>query len=98
MATVWIPPLLRSLTAGQDQVAVGGATIGAIIDELDACFPGLKDRLCAGGSLRPGLAAIIDSQVARGGLEQAVGPASEVHFVQAIGGGCGAAGADSKAC
>ena len=87
MATVWIPPLLRSLTGGREQVAVAGATVGQVIDELDARFPGLKDRLRAGDSLRPGLAAIVDAQVARGGLEQAVGAESEVHFVQAIGGG-----------
>ena len=87
MPTVWIPPLLRSFVGGREQVSVGGATIGSVIDQLDASYPGLKDRLCSGNSLRPGLAAVVDAQVARGGLEQAVGEASEIHFVQAIGGG-----------
>lgn len=87
MAQVWIPPLLRSLTGGQDQTSAQGSDVGDVIADLETRFPGLRARLCDGDSLRPGLAAVVDGQVARRGLLEPVGPGSEVHFIPAIGGG-----------
>ena len=87
MATVWIPSLVRDMTAGQELVTVTGATLGEVIDQLDLRFPGIKSRLCAGDNLKTGLAAVIDSEVSRLGLLQPVGNQSEVHFLPAIGGG-----------
>lgn len=87
MPTVWIPPLLRSLTAGQESVQVAGATLRETIDALDARFPGIKARLCQGDAMRPGLSVVIDGQVSRGGLSEAVQENSEVHFIPAIAGG-----------
>jgi len=87
MSVVWIPALLRPLTAGQDRVAATGHTLAHIIDDLEARYPGLRDRLCETMNLRAGLAAVIDGNVARHGLDEPVGEASEVHFVHAIGGG-----------
>jgi molybdopterin synthase sulfur carrier subunit len=78
---------MRDLTAGRETVTVPGARLGEVIDALDALYPGVKGRLCEGGSLRPGMAAVVDTEVARLGLRQAVGPDSEVHFLPAIGGG-----------
>lgn len=87
MATVWIPSLLRGLTLGQETVEVEGATVGAVIDALESRYPGVRARLCAGDNLRPGLAVAVDTQLARLGLAQPVGPRSEVHFLPAIAGG-----------
>lgn len=87
MPVVWIPAQLRSLTGGQQTVTVAGATVAEVIDALDQVFPGIKDRLCGEDGLRPGLAAVVDTQVARLGLFQPVAENSEVHFVPAIGGG-----------
>jgi sulfur-carrier protein len=87
MPVVWIPALLRPLTAGQERVAATGATLADIIADLDERYPGLRDRLCDGSRLRPGLAAVIDGDVARAGLDESIGGATEVHFVHAIGGG-----------
>jgi molybdopterin synthase sulfur carrier subunit len=87
MPTVWIPALLRPLTRQQESVQVSGATLAEVIDALDRQFPGVKDRLCQGGELRPGLAVVVDTQVIRTGLSQAVDEKSEVHFVPAIAGG-----------
>ncbi len=87
MATVWIPSLLRDLTGGRETVTVPGASVRQVIDELDRLHPGVRDRLCDGDALRPGLAVIVDSEVARLGLLQPVGPDSEVHFLPAIAGG-----------
>jgi molybdopterin synthase sulfur carrier subunit len=87
VARVWIPPLVRDLTAGQQVVTVPGARVDEVIGELDRLFPGIKDRLCDGDALRPGLAVVVDTGVARHGLREPVGPDSEVHFLPAIGGG-----------
>ncbi len=87
MPVVWIPALLRSLTAGHDRVSAEGNTLADLIADLDVRHPGLRDRLCDGANLRPGLAVVIDGDVARLGLDQPVADATEVHFVRAIGGG-----------
>ncbi len=87
MALVWIPPLLRDLTGAQETATAPGATVGQVIDALEQQFPGVRDRLCPGGALRPGLAVIVDGQAGRFGLLEAVGPESEIHLLPAIGGG-----------
>jgi molybdopterin synthase sulfur carrier subunit len=87
MARVWIPSLLRDLTGGQDQVDVAATKVREIVAELERRFPGVQARLCAGDSLRPGIAVIVDSQATQLGLMQSVGPNSEVHFLPALSGG-----------
>ena len=87
MPTVWIPALMRHLTGERESVQVSGATLREVIDALERQFPGIKARLCQDDHLRPGLAAVIDGQVARGGLSEAVLDHSEVHFIPAIAGG-----------
>ncbi len=87
MARVWIPPLLRDLTGGQEIVTAPGSRVSQIIEELDRRFPGIEARLCDGGALRPGLVVVVDTAIAALGLLQPVGRDSEVHFLPAIGGG-----------
>jgi molybdopterin synthase sulfur carrier subunit len=87
MATVWIPSLLRQLTGGRERVPVAGSTVGQLIEQLDAMYPGLGARLSDGDTLRPGLAVVVDGQVATLGQAQPVAQNSEVHFLPAIGGG-----------
>jgi molybdopterin synthase sulfur carrier subunit len=87
MATVWIPPLLRDLTAGKETVTVAGTTVLQIIEALDRDFPGIKARLSDANGLRPGIAVAVDTEVARLGVLQPVGEKSEVHFLPSVGGG-----------
>jgi molybdopterin synthase sulfur carrier subunit len=87
MPIVWIPALLREVTGGQETVQVPGKTVAEVIDALEWLHPGVRERLCAGETLRPGMAVIVDTEVARLGLFQPVGEHSEVHFLPAIGGG-----------
>jgi molybdopterin synthase sulfur carrier subunit len=87
MARVWIPSLLRDLTNGQEQIDVPGQSVRRIIEELERRYPGLQARLCTGDSLRAGVAAVVDSQVAPLGLMQPVREDSEVHFLPALSGG-----------
>ncbi|MGF1466036.1 MAG: MoaD family protein [Sandaracinaceae bacterium] len=50
--TVRIPAPYRVLTGGLDEVEAQGATVGAVIDDLDRTYPGLKDRLCDADGVR----------------------------------------------
>jgi molybdopterin converting factor small subunit len=43
---VRIPTPLRTLTQGKDEIETAPGTVRAILDDLEARFPGLRDRLC----------------------------------------------------
>jgi sulfur-carrier protein len=85
--TVWIPALLRGLTGGRETVRVDGATVRQVIQALDRLYPGIQDRLCDQGGLRPGIAVAVDTQLAPLGLLQPVREGGEVHFLPAVSGG-----------
>lgn len=88
MATVWIPGLMRDLTGGRQQVAVPGESLGQVIANLEAAYPGFAARLCSPeGALLPHIAVAVDGEEAILGLRSPVGPTSEVHFLPAIAGG-----------
>jgi molybdopterin synthase sulfur carrier subunit len=84
---VWIPPLLRELTGGQETVSVPGATVRQAIEHLEETYPGIRARLCDGDRLRASLSVVVDGRVSRRGLGQPLDEASEVHFVPAVSGG-----------
>ena len=48
---VRIPTILRSYTGGEKAVEGSGDTIGALLIDLDARHPGLRDRLIKDGAL-----------------------------------------------
>lgn len=87
MPRAFIPPLLRPLTGGVSEVEVEGSNVRQVIAALDERFPGIRERLCEGDHLRPGLAVAVDGRMSSVGLLQKVRPESEVHFLPAIGGG-----------
>lgn len=87
MPRVFIPAQLRPLTGGAEVLDVEGDTVRALVDRLDERFPGIRDRLCEGNGLRPGLAVAVDGNVSPRGLLAKAGPEAEVHFLPAIGGG-----------
>ena len=66
---------------------VKGETVRQLIDELERKFPGIRDRLCVDGQLKPGIAVAIDSRISSIGLVETVGADSEVHFVPTVSGG-----------
>lgn len=87
MAIVFIPPLLRDLTGGQTRVSVPGNSVRDIVAELETRFPGIAERLCEDGRMRPGIAVVVDSEVSTASLHHCLSEASEVHFLPAISGG-----------
>ncbi len=44
--TVKVPTPLRKLTAGSEAVQGAGETVGALVDNLEKKFPGLRERIC----------------------------------------------------
>ena len=87
MATVFIPSLMQSLTAGKHQVQVEGATVRQIVNNLDSAFPGMKERLVEGNRIKPNISVAIDGEITPMGMLEKVGENSEVHFLPAISGG-----------
>ena len=46
MVQVRVPTPLRRYTAGNGAVEADGATVAALVDDLDKRYPGMKDRIC----------------------------------------------------
>lgn len=87
MPHVFIPAQLRGLAGGEAEIDAKGATVRELIAVLESRFPGLCERLTANGELSPALQVSIDGVFSRRGLDAAVGPHSEVHFLPVFGGG-----------
>ncbi len=86
MATVVLPRNLIALFPGAERrVEVDGATVAAILDGLDARWPGMRDRLRDDIGLRPHINVFVDGD--RAGLDAPVRPGSNVHVIPAISGG-----------
>lgn len=84
---VWIPPLHRDLSGGVEHVDIPGETVGQVVAGLEKKFPGIEDRLCEDGKIRPYIAISIDGEVTYRGLRHKLTQPTEIHFVPAISGG-----------
>jgi molybdopterin converting factor small subunit len=89
MATVRIPTPLRSLTGGEEQVDVPGATLRKVIETLEKRHPGIKDRLLDDKGVRRFVNIYVGDEDVRflDGLETKLSSATEVSIVPAIAGG-----------
>jgi molybdopterin synthase sulfur carrier subunit len=43
---VKVPTPLRKFTAGSETVSATGATVGALVDDLEKKHPGIRERIC----------------------------------------------------
>ncbi|NWF37785.1 MoaD/ThiS family protein [Mariprofundus sp. NF] len=89
--SVRIPTPLRKLTAGADEVTVDGATVGDVIESLEAAHPGLKERLCDdAGEIRRFVNVYVNDEDVRflEGRATALKDGDELSIVPAIAGGC----------
>ena len=82
MATVFIPTVVRPRLGGLAQLEACGSTVGELLIDLEARYPGLSQFL-----LRPNLAISVDDEVTPLGVLEPVRADSEVHFIAAISGG-----------
>ena len=87
MATVLLPRNLLDLFPGAERrQTVEGETVDAIVRELDARVPGMRDRLVdAGPRLRPHINVFVAGEPAD--LDTPVGPNDTVHVIPAVSGG-----------
>jgi len=89
--SVRIPTPLRKLTGGADEVAIEGANVGEIIENLETAHPGLKERLCdEAGEIRRFVNVYVNDEDVRflEGRATALKDGDEVSIVPAIAGGC----------
>ncbi len=78
---------MRNLTGGEANITLPGTTVREVIDNLESRYPGMKERLCEGGRLKPGIAVYINGLLSRGSVLERVDADAEIHFLPAIGGG-----------
>ncbi len=87
MATVSIPLLLRDVTGEVREATVDGATIGELVEALDARFPGLKGQIQRDGQAIATLTFTVDGKIAPAGLATTVPPDGRVAILPTFGGG-----------
>lgn len=87
---VRIPTPLRRFTGGSEEVGVDGTTIGAVVDNLEQRYPGIKERLCdEQGRVRRFVNLYVNGDDIRflNSLDTPVKDGDEVSIVPAIAGG-----------
>lgn len=86
---VRIPAALRTLTGGADEVKAEGATVGAVIEDLDKRHPGLKDRLLDEKGVRRFINIYVGEEDVRftGGLSTELKAGDQISIIPAIAGG-----------
>jgi molybdopterin synthase sulfur carrier subunit len=87
MPTIWIPLPMRDLTGGKDVIRIPGKTVGEALSNLEAIYPGVRDRLCQEDDLSPFIALVVDGDVSEMRLYQPLEEDSEVHFLPVMEGG-----------
>ena len=91
---VRIPTILRTYTGGEKAVTADGASLSALIDDLEANHPGIKDRLVelrddGGADLRRFVNVYVNDEDVRfiGGLEAELSDGDQVVVLPAVAGG-----------
>jgi molybdopterin converting factor small subunit len=88
--TVKVPTQLRSLTDGAPEVTATGATIGAVVSDLETRHPGFGERLLDdSGALRRFVNLYLDDEDVRflSGLETEVREGARLSIIPAVAGG-----------
>jgi len=91
---VRIPTILRTYTGGEKAVDARGETLAALIDDLEASHPGIKDRLLEArddgqSDLRRFVNVYVNDEDVRftGGLETTLSDGDQVVVLPAVAGG-----------
>ena len=93
--TVRIPTPLRKLTANQSEIEIDGETVESLIGNMEASYPGIKDRICdESGKVRRFINIYINEEDIRfmDGTDTAVKAGDRISIVPAIAGGLGGLG------
>ncbi len=90
--TVRIPTPLRKLTGNQSEIEIDGETVESLIGNMEASYPGIKDRICdESGKVRRFINIYINEEDIRflDGTDTAVKAGDRISIVPAIAGGLG---------
>ena len=88
--TVKIPTQLRSVTGGDAEATIEGAsTVGEVLDGLYERYDGLRDRIAEDGGLRRFVNVYVGGEDIRflDGLDSTVDEGDEVTILPAVAGG-----------
>ena len=88
--TVRVPPVFRTMTAGQSTVSVEGGTVSEVLSNLDTAHPGFSSKLLDGeGNLVRYVNVFVDDDDVRflDGLSTPVPDGVTVSIMQAVAGG-----------
>lgn len=87
---VRIPTILRTYTGGAKDVTGEGASLSGLIDDLEAAYPGIKERLVdEAGELRRFVNVYVNDEDVRfsGGLDATLADGDQVVVLPAVAGG-----------
>ncbi|MDP1877954.1 MAG: MoaD/ThiS family protein [Actinomycetota bacterium] len=86
---VRVPTILRSFTGGEKQVAASGASLQAVIADLDAAYPGIAERLVDDSGLRRFVNVYLNDEDVRflDGLQTPIGDSDSITILPAVAGG-----------
>ena len=89
MATVRIPPTLRTATGGAREVEASGGTVRDLLDDLTERFPSLRDQVWADDEIAPFVNVYVEGEDVRtlDGIETEVPESSTVILLPAMAGG-----------
>ncbi|MFL6106381.1 MAG: MoaD family protein [Marmoricola sp.] len=86
---VRIPTILRTYTNGEKAVDAEGATLVDLVENLEASYPGLGERLLDNGELRRFINVYVNDEDVRfeGGLAKELADGDVVVILPAVAGG-----------
>jgi sulfur-carrier protein len=90
MAQVRIPTPLRKYTQGKDEVEITGSSVREVIDNLEASYPGIRERICDDkGAVRRFVNVFVADEDIRflDNLDTQVAASDAVDIIPAIAGG-----------
>ena len=86
MAEVYLPSSLRVLFPGAPRrLTTEASSVGSLIDDLDAKWPGFRERVCHAGEIRQFVHVYVDGE--RAELDTPVPDGATVHVIPAMAGG-----------
>jgi molybdopterin synthase sulfur carrier subunit len=91
VSKVKIPPVLRDSVGGSRDVTASGATVAAVLDDLFAQHPALRERVTDDGQLSRFINVYVNDRDVRyrDGLDTPVGIDDTVILLPAMAGGAG---------
>jgi sulfur-carrier protein len=86
---VSIPTILRTHTGGEKRVSADGATLQAVISDLESNYSGISQRLVDNGKLHRFVNIYVNDEDVRfsGGLDTEISDGDSVTILPAVAGG-----------